>query len=541
MIYTLPANFSINPTVGEVSKKEAISDRIAEIFSNHKGKIAALALLTLPLFPISWSAGYLIIRRIAKNDVANAIAEKRIELLKKDGIIPKAKNELSNNDIFNKKITNETNPRQIAQNDFKEQLKSQENELRKYFKKEKHTKLIINSPFIDKQNIISNKKKWDLYKKTSISIFRQIEQIRTDLKQKYRMTDQQIEHAIYERLKNSTDCSLNEKKITNELTNVNVILENLQEISHTEEAFKILSKDFTKIDKNALTGHIKNGFDNSFNSEEEKIVTHINNLPIYSTTLRDAMGSLPPFFIDQMYSASPSYSHLCEENSPGTKLKNDEGDIILKTIIKEKILSEITALYNKILNNNSAMNTENKEYLWKILQLARTQALLYNIDASIIEFTGLAKTKKIPLNGLHYSFARSNMNNNDLNTQNTFVRYNYNEEKNLLNITVFTRTHLEGFGGKLITAQPLSHNFYYAVETSIDLNNAKLEANFNVVNLRVAPSNEKTIFDRLPPPNANISREAILALQENHDLFIHSDHASEVVNDGLNSIQHLFN
>src|SRR5580658_8276148 len=82
--YTLPDNFDIRKQKGDqesISKNEAISQRVASIFSNHKGKIALFAILTLPLFPITWSIGYALIRKSAKNDVINALAAKRIELL----------------------------------------------------------------------------------------------------------------------------------------------------------------------------------------------------------------------------------------------------------------------------------------------------------------------------------------------------------------------------------------------------------------------------------------------------------------------------
>ena len=84
--YTLPDGFDIRKKKGDsggTSKAEAISKRVSDIFAKNKVTIFILAFITSLAFPITWGIGYALIRRSAENDVINAIASKRIVLLKK--------------------------------------------------------------------------------------------------------------------------------------------------------------------------------------------------------------------------------------------------------------------------------------------------------------------------------------------------------------------------------------------------------------------------------------------------------------------------
>lgn len=74
----LPDNFDIR----HMRKSEIIDARVNAYFKQNAGKSALVAILTLPLAPIVWPLAYAIIRYNIKQDYVNALAAKRIELLK---------------------------------------------------------------------------------------------------------------------------------------------------------------------------------------------------------------------------------------------------------------------------------------------------------------------------------------------------------------------------------------------------------------------------------------------------------------------------
>jgi hypothetical protein len=484
--YTLPENFNIRKKKGDdgstISKNEAISARVNSIFSNNKGKVALFAILTLPLFPITWSIGYALVKHSAKNDVVNALAAKRIELL--TGQIGTAIKEVKKSQLHTP-----INQREATQAVLSDLLSDVTDVSNKYFK-ESHTFMIINSSFSNHYVDATNKQEWDAYKQEAISISQKITQKRKAIKQISAMSDQQLDNVIYKIiLKSNSD---DPKKTIGKLSNAKETLKTLTSIEKNESDFlkevKAAQKKstFTKM-ANSIKEYVDQAFVLGLESLNRENIFKIHdqdlNLPVADVVLRDAKVSLPAVFVgNRLYPETPKYVDLCA-NEDGTVFRDDI-KIDLNSILTSNILLPTISLYKSIIKDNPKMNEDNKTMLWTILQLSRTQSYLSSLLAPTFtemgDFIG--------------RFVTINIDPSNQDSQDTYLQFDYDSKKHILSIM----SHRRSYFRDVKTGAPIGHYLYQKVKMTLDLKAEKIDPTYQVLGLDAVPVSEKqTAFDQL--------------------------------------------
>lgn len=522
--YTLPHNFNIRKKEGDnttVSKDEAITERMWEIFKNNQCAFTTFATLTWPIFPI-WIIGYAIIRKSAKDDVVNALATKRIELLNNQGGVGIKLTAAKNSTIQNPKTRIE------ATNTIQSEL-NKASEFSHYFKTS-HSFMVINSSIGTISDQSTAKSQWSKYKEKSAQESQKIRELTTKIKAKSKMTDAELnsiifhiaktnhgENKILEALTSSTkmikmleQVYLNEKEFQTVVTTFNAQLPALFETS-----LKINTKD-SKQKGLSLKEHCDERLNNAASNTAFTISQH--NLPVYDITLRDAKGKLPAHYVNNnLHAETPQYATICSEQSDKSLKGDNSQNESFKELLTSNILKSMISLYEDITQTNPNMADANKLALWNILQLSRTQAVTSSITAKVIGKSLLIDNGFVP----------DIMKNDD--RQNIILNYKHNIANKELIITLHQRKYFNYAGSngisnnRLGNAEGVGQFLYTKTKISIDLRATTLSPTYEVLEAKAIPVSKKTQFDQLPDGGTITSIQQILQPLKQTTIDVNSD------------------